>query len=114
MARSSQSSIETKTLSKTRTTHNRERWLQLNSLNAPITTMKIKYLLYLLIVCWIIKIGLVIFKEQVVVYLMDNHNFDPIDLGLLAGIPSVLFDIAFIILLIKIALYKNKSDFLNS
>ena len=54
------------------------------------------------------------FEEQIVIYLMDEHSFDPVDLGLLAGIPNLLFDISFLGLLIKIALYKNKSDFLNS
>ncbi len=76
--------------------------------------MKVKYFIYILIICWLIKTVLAVFQEQVITYLIEELNFEPIELGLLAGIPNLLFYISLLGLLIKIARYKNKSDFLNS
>ncbi len=55
-----------------------------------------------------------VFQGQIVVYLMDEHDFTPVELGVFAGIPNILFYISLIGLLIKIRFYKNRSDFLNS
>ncbi|WP_248724914.1 hypothetical protein [Seonamhaeicola sp. ML3] len=76
--------------------------------------MKAKYFLYILIAFWVIKICLRVFQAFIVEYFILDLGIEPFDLGLFAGVLDFLFYISLIGLLIKIALYKNRSDFLNS
>ncbi|GAA4968725.1 hypothetical protein GCM10023315_17930 [Algibacter aquimarinus] len=76
--------------------------------------MKTKYFIYTLIIFWLIKIVLAVFQDKIVEYFIGNLKIEPFELGLYAGILNLIFYLPLIGLLIKIALYKNKLDFLNS
>ena len=76
--------------------------------------MKTKYFIYILMVFLLIKIGLRVFQVFIAEYFILDLGIEPFDLALFAGGLNFLFYIPLIGLLIKIALYRNRSDFLNS
>ncbi len=76
--------------------------------------MKTKYFVYTLIICYAIKIGMAILQDYIVEYLILDLNIEPLELGLIAGIPNLLILISIIGLIVKIFRYHNRKDFLNS
>ncbi len=71
--------------------------------------MKAKYLVYLVIISFILRIGM----NLVMPLLLLNLKIEPITLGLIGGIINVLIFLSVAGLLIKIFRYHNKVDFLN-
>ena len=76
--------------------------------------MKTKYFVYTLITCYLVKIGMAVFQDYIVEFLIIDLNMNPIELGLIEGIPNLLILLSVIGLIIKIFRYHGRKDFLNS
>ncbi len=72
--------------------------------------MKSKYLVYLVIVSLVIKIGI----RLSIPYLAQHTKIDPFNFGLIGGGVDIIAFLSIVGLLIKIFRYENKSDFLDS
>ena len=72
--------------------------------------MKAKYLVYLVIIGLILKIGLNLSMPLI----LTNTKMEPLAFGFIGGGINILTFLSIVGLLIKIFSYQNKSDFLNS
>ena len=72
--------------------------------------MKAKYLVYLVIISLILRIGI----NLSMVLISINTEIEPFTFGLIGGGINILVFLTIVGLLIKIFRYQNKNDFLNS
>ncbi len=72
--------------------------------------MKAKYLVYLVIISFILRIGI----NLAMPLLIDSLKIEPLTYGLIGGTINILVFLSVAGLLIKIFRYHNKNDFLNT
>ena len=72
--------------------------------------MKAKYLVYLVIISLILRIGLNLSMPIIA----TNTDIDPLTFGFIGGGINILVFLSILGLLIKIFRYHNKKDFLNN
>ncbi|WP_439334428.1 hypothetical protein [Thalassobellus sediminis] len=72
--------------------------------------MKAKYLVFLVVICLILRIGLNLLMPIIV----TKTEIEPLTFGFIGGGINILIFLSTVGLLIKIFRYHNKADFLNS